>query len=232
MDANPFWWTAAQDKVLIDNPGQTFDILAKMVSRVGPARTAQGVKNRRAILGLEQVNPWLIPERVARLTELYDKGYSGSQIAKALGNEFGLSLSRNSIIGKLHRLGLARPERCRVSQTLAGRAAKKEQQRRKPPPPKARVFQHGGGCATTAPQAPQDIKTAGPTVISKNLKITDPSFGGCRWPTFGDGADATFCCAPTDGTYCAPHARRAYVATPIKGPKSNVELARILRRYA
>ena len=41
------------------------------------------------------------PEREAKLKELWKKGYSGSEIAKMIGDA-----TRNAIIGKAHRLKL------------------------------------------------------------------------------------------------------------------------------
>ena len=42
-------------------------------------------------------------ERVEKLRELWDKGLSASQIAKELGE----GVTRNAVIGKAHRMGLA-----------------------------------------------------------------------------------------------------------------------------
>ena len=42
-------------------------------------------------------------ERVAKLQELWDKGLSASQIAKELAE----GVTRNAVIGKAHRMGLA-----------------------------------------------------------------------------------------------------------------------------
>ena len=41
-------------------------------------------------------------ERVEKLKELWGEGMSASQIAKALGG-----VTRNAVIGKVHRLGLS-----------------------------------------------------------------------------------------------------------------------------
>ena len=46
-------------------------------------------------------------ERIERLTKLWTEGLSASQIATELGED----VSRNAVLGKAHRLGLAQNER-------------------------------------------------------------------------------------------------------------------------
>tara|TARA_A100001515_G_scaffold23483_1_gene18134 strand:- start:745 stop:903 length:159 start_codon:yes stop_codon:yes gene_type:complete len=47
-------------------------------------------------------------ERVSRAIKLWMDGYSGSEIAEALG-----WVSRSAVIGKLHRMGIKRGKRCK-----------------------------------------------------------------------------------------------------------------------
>ena len=49
-------------------------------------------------------------ERVDQLKSLWTEGLSASQIARALGG-----VTRNAVIGKVHRLGLATPAAIPVS---------------------------------------------------------------------------------------------------------------------
>lgn len=44
---------------------------------------------------------------IARLTKLNAEGFSSSEIAAALNNEFGFHFTRNSVIGKVHRMQIA-----------------------------------------------------------------------------------------------------------------------------
>ncbi len=44
-------------------------------------------------------------EAVDKLKKLAEEGLSGSYIAKQLANDFGASVSRNAVIGKLYRMG-------------------------------------------------------------------------------------------------------------------------------
>ena len=55
-------------------------------------------------------------ERIDLLTALWGEGLSASRCAKLLGN-----ITRNSVIGKIHRLGLSRPKpKYRVNQRKKG----------------------------------------------------------------------------------------------------------------
>jgi GcrA cell cycle regulator len=54
--------------------------------------------------GTPSSSPWLIPGRIEQLKNLTAEGYSASEIA----NEFGVT--RNAVIGKQTRLGLARSQ--------------------------------------------------------------------------------------------------------------------------
>lgn len=47
-------------------------------------------------------SPWAVPGRVERLKVLWEEGLSCSRIAR----EFGDGITRNAVIGKVHRLGL------------------------------------------------------------------------------------------------------------------------------
>jgi hypothetical protein len=51
-------------------------------------------------LDLFRSKPSWTPERVSQLREMWGEGFSGSDVAKATG------MTRNAVLGKLHRLGL------------------------------------------------------------------------------------------------------------------------------
>lgn len=221
-------WTEHKDDLLRRYPGLDDAVMAE---RIGTTATA--VAARRLSLGIRRnakPNKFLgwTAERIAELRKFDGEGHSASQIAKLLGG----NLSRNAVIGKLHRLGIANPQRA------PGRmmASKINQHGLKPPTPipAARTFQHGDGCSfDAAPKAPRPPTTAGATPQSKNLRIADEGFSGCRWPTFGDGADTLFCCAAAEGqTYCPTHQARARGAPGPRAIKTTQELERSVRRYA
>jgi len=160
-------------------------------------------------------------ERVETLKKLWLDGLSASQIAKQLGG-----VTRNAVIGKVHRLG------------LSGRAA--------PSHPSRPAFK--------APRAPRPVTHAAPRPRAMEPRLhhapapkpapfvelpgtaTVLTLGRhmCKWPT-GDPSsdDFTFCGrrAVDEQPYCADHARVAYQPPQGKKKTSVAELTRSLRRY-
>ena len=155
-------------------------------------------------------------ERVEMLKRLWLEGLSASQIAKQLGG-----VTRNAVIGKVHRLG------------LSGRAT--------PSQPARPVFK--------APRPPRPAHTPAPRrVESQHVSAPPPVFyveepgsatvltlGAhmCKWP-IGDPStdDFTFCGRRSaDGPYCTEHARMAYQPQQARKRSGPSELARSLRRY-
>ncbi|MGA2954050.1 MAG: GcrA family cell cycle regulator [Caulobacteraceae bacterium] len=160
-------------------------------------------------------------ERVEVLKKLWLEGLSASQIAKQLGG-----VTRNAVIGKVHRLG------------LSGRAAPSQPTRtafRAPRParPSAPAVSHRRAEAPRhevrpAPRPIPYIEEPGTaTVLTLGAHM-------CKWP-IGDPASAefTFCGrrAGDEGPYCIEHARVAYQPPQSKKKSSPNELARSLRRY-
>ncbi|MEL6829508.1 MAG: GcrA family cell cycle regulator [Pseudomonadota bacterium] len=148
-------------------------------------------------------------ERVEVLKKLWAEGHSASQIAKELGG-----VTRNAVIGKVHRLG------------LSGRATPSRPVKRPPrlARPKPRVGNDGAVIAPkpvrpaaesvplTAERAalaaipPQTLEDGAAATI---LTIRDSM---CKWP-IGDPADPKFAfCGrkSTSGPYCAEHAKLAF----------------------
>jgi GcrA cell cycle regulator len=118
-------------------------------------------------------------ERIADLRRLWAQGLSASQIAKRLGGE----VSRNAVIGKAHRLGLAgRPSPIRGEAKPRSKAA--------PPPPPA------AAAAAAAPAAP---RRKGPGC---QWPIGDPST-----------QEFAFCGESSEPgrPYCAKHCAVAYL---------------------
>ena len=137
-------------------------------------------------------------ERVDTLTRLWRDGLSASQIARSLGG-----VSRNAVIGKVHRLGLSG----RARPAPGTRGAKPKDERRPRP---ARVAPAAGAGPSTAPEVLARLPTTGlASVVSVRR-------GQCRWP-LGDpfADDFRLCGRPTvRGAYCAPHGAVAYRTTP------------------
>ncbi len=155
-------------------------------------------------------------ERVALLQRLWGQGYSASQIASQLEG-----VSRNAVIGKIHRLGkqtgpkAARPRR-QYSVTTARRRPVAEVRRTTPAaewtlrPHHRPAFVEEPGLATC-------------TTLKAHM---------CRWP-IGDPDEAgfSFCGQPAEGTrpYCQGHARLAYKRPAAGGPEAEVN--RLCARY-
>ena len=146
-------------------------------------------------------------ERVADLKRLWAEGHSASQIAKQLGG-----VTRNAVIGKVHRLG------------LSGRATPSRPVKRPPrlARPKPQVIRKNGTTTVVKPAPlpsvalpeekaaqlePQKLPN-GDFVTVVNVKDTM-----CKWP-IGDPADPAFSfCGrkAADGSpYCAHHAKMAF----------------------
>lgn len=133
-------------------------------------------------------------ERVEQLKALWNDGLSASQIARVLGG-----VTRNAVIGKVHRLG------------LAGRAAPTRSERPRTTGPR-RSMVHA--------VAPQPVIVEEDPIVLEDgsfatvLTITDRM---CRWP-IGDPAETEFhFCGrkPKFGSpYCEAHARKAYQPQP------------------
>ena len=159
--------------------------------------------------------PWT-EETTATAGKLWLDGFSASQIAKQLGE----GLTRNSVIGKLHRMGLMRAEptdpsalaaerrqanaeSCRKAR--ARRAAEVQPAPAKPVKKPPAVF----GAASPVPKPPTPLKQDGvPGPHSTTLLL----IGRCRcmYPVgTATGADQLFCGEPAQPgrSYCAGHAR-------------------------
>ena len=158
-------------------------------------------------------------ERVETLKKLWLEGHSASQIAKQLGG-----VTRNAVIGKVHRLG------------LSGRAAPSQPSRqvlRTPRPPRPASHHHHAPRRAVEPRAlpvPQAViypeEPGSATVLTLGAHM-------CKWPIGDPSSDGfTFCGRRiNEGSYCVEHARVAYQPQQKKGKGSAADLARSLRRY-
>ena len=159
-------------------------------------------------------------ERIELLRKLWSEGLSASQIASELGQ-----VTRNAVIGKVHRLGLA--GRAKVSTASVARPVRKAPAHRV-----AAVGVSSGVTAIARPvmrgnaalkvmslqqeesyalvQEPEDVVIP----MSQRVTIMELREGMCKWP-MGDPSSAEFryCGAQAgggSGPYCAYHSRTAY----------------------
>jgi GcrA cell cycle regulator len=143
-------------------------------------------------------------ERVELLKKLWSEGHSASWIAGELG-----SVTRNAVIGKVHRLGLSG----RAPSTNAGAP-----RQRKPRAP-GQVLR-GAVRGNTALAPDYEIKAeAEPQVVDNVIPLTqrrtilELTESTCRWPVGDPGSgDFFFCGGNAVGglPYCPCHARLAY----------------------
>lgn len=140
-------------------------------------------------------NPWT-DEKMLRLRELWDAGWSTSAIGACVG------MSKNAVIGKAHRLDLTpRPSPIRP---------RKDHKPQRPPgrPPRPRI---------TLPPVPveqreEPVVVKRPIIVRELAPVVQLPIRSCCWPT-NDGKPWLFCGDPTllGKSYCAHHCARAYV---------------------
>ena len=124
-------------------------------------------------------------DRIEVLTQLWQEGRSASAIARDLGG-----VTRNAVLGKVHRLG------------LSGRAAPASPGTRRP--------------RRRAPAAQSWPAAAEAAPIDGTADIVSVGAHACRWP-LGDPRAAGFslCGRRAErGAYCAAHGAIAYRPTP------------------
>lgn len=154
-----------------------------------------------------ETGPSWTDERVDLLRRLWDEGLSASQIAAQLGG-----VTRNAVIGKVHRLG------------LSGRvkAADSPGNGRKKPPAREPEDEAAAETPETAPPAttlffpetlPATVAEVPALAASKRVTIMDLRESMCRWP-LGDPTSPDFhYCGDRSITglpYCTHHAQIAY----------------------
>ncbi len=158
-------------------------------------------------------------ERVELLKKLWSDGLSASQIAAELGN-----VTRNAVIGKVHRLGLSGRAKSAAQPAAPRNAAPRKTPPRAPSHPMANPATHATRGAhalapTFAPEADIEAQAAPlpseDVVIpfSERVTIMELREYMCRWP-MGDptSPDFRFCGArsQTGLPYCGYHSRIAY----------------------
>jgi len=160
-------------------------------------------------------------ERVELLKKLWQEGLSASQIAKQLGG-----VTRNAVIGKVHRLGLSgRAAPSKPARTVF-KAPRPARSAAAPAAPRRLVEPAQLAPATPSPARYVDETPGTATVLTLGAHM-------CKWP-IGDPAldNFTFCGRRTgEGPYCHEHAQVAYQPAQAKKKASAAELARSLRRY-
>ena len=155
-------------------------------------------------------------ERVEQLKQHWIDGKSASQIASLLGN----GLTRNAVIGKVHRLGMAgRAKSPNSGGSRPRQAAPSSAAHRIATPRAARAaprIMRGATALAIAPQAHSEVEPQAfeSVVVPMSLRVTivELKEAMCRWP-LGDptSPDFRYCGSPAmTGPYCAHHGGLAY----------------------
>ena len=165
----------------------------------------------------ETVMSWT-DERVEILRKLWLDGLSASRIATELAG----GVTRNAVIGKVHRLGLSGRVKAQAPiSTVRARAAKPQNPATRTPMPQRAVAMPMRGNTALAIQAspsamPAQQRGSDNNVVpmTETVTIMELRESMCRWPV-GDPSSSEFrYCggkAPIgEGPYCSYHSRMAY----------------------
>lgn len=149
-------------------------------------------------------------DRISKLIELFAEGLSASQIAFKLGGA-----TRNSVIGKVSRLGLSRtnvpkkPKEPRAPRTMPSRNKQGDHHA------VFRIVEGGFGSRRIirSVESREEVKLRCVEVSPRNLTIDQLERLDCRYP-YGDLPNITFCGNPVrDGkNMCGPHMDLCWVA--------------------
>ncbi|WP_439817012.1 GcrA family cell cycle regulator [Zavarzinia sp. CC-PAN008] len=143
-------------------------------------------------------------ERISTLKHLWEQGLSASQIAARLGD-----VTRNAVIGKVHRLG------------LGGRPSPVRAERPKRAPAPRPVVAVVAAAPQPIPARPRPVPVPAPAAEQPEPMARVSLMGMkermCKWPV-GEPQDGGFffCGRKTVSTtpYCAEHAAKAYQPVP------------------
>ena len=146
-------------------------------------------------------------ERVEQLKRLWSEGLSASQIAGELGG-----ITRNAVIGKVHRLGLS--GRAKTPSSSAPRPRKPRQ-----PGHMMRLSRPSmRGNTALAPMYETDVEPEPELIeniipLGQRCTLLELNESKCRWPIGDPGSAEFFFCGgqPLEGLpYCNYHSRVAY----------------------
>jgi GcrA cell cycle regulator len=136
-------------------------------------------------------------ERIDALRKMWLEGMSASQVARQLGG-----VSRNAVIGKVHRMGLAGRDAPSRPRSLGGR------------PPSRHRTKMAPAIRSSAKRIVRPLEIAAPAFdVEPSATILTLSENSCRWP-IGDPEtrDFGFCGRACLGhnSYCAGHNQVAF----------------------
>ena len=174
--------------------------------------------------------PTWTDERVATLIKLWGEGLSASAIAKILGG-----VTRNAVIGKVHRLRLKGHSPARRAPSPGGGSGggkvKKAPRKDHGPvtaPARGGALPRPAEDASPAPVAeakPEPaVRLVEPPAKGRISNIMELNHHTCRWPIGDPGDDDFAYCggkAPSGSPYCAHHAKMAYQPSSSQRRRAN-----------
>jgi GcrA cell cycle regulator len=163
------------------------------------------------------------PEHCEALRENLAKGMSYSEIAEAINAKFNAAYSRNAVLGRARRMGLAgtdRPGNWPRQPTKAEQSKSHKMRER---------YASLSGWIAPVFEREETVKLRCVETNPRHLSLPELGPGDCRYPYGGDeeGEAITFCGQPCreDSSYCAPHFHLTRgPATPLKRAAGTVVL--------
>lgn len=160
---------------------------------------------------MTDVNHSWTADRIETLRKLWADGVSASHIADRLGG-----VSRNAVIGKVHRLRLhVHPNALDADAPRKPPASRKKRQLVKPPKPKVKPLV---GQAQFARKKPDPVKMAEVKKIEDRpppssmpspllVRLFELNHNDCRWPVQGEKSNTLFCGRNIEPgcSYCPEH---------------------------
>jgi GcrA cell cycle regulator len=146
--------------------------------------------------------------RIEQLKKLWSDGLSASQIAQEMGG-----VTRNAVIGKVHRLGLSGRAKTKPSQASRPRKVVKQAAS-----VRISTISVRGNLAVVEmldaePEVVLQPRENVVVPISRKISIMDLREGLCKWP-IGDPLNSDFAYCGADSStgkpYCEHHGRLAY----------------------
>jgi len=140
------------------------------------------------------------------LRDYFRMGMSFSEIGREINARFGTSYSRNAVIGRAKRMGLAAPARVESPPLVPPRPSAP-----RPLPPRNSAPAGRGQPPKSAFKTVEPVKLRCVGIRPRLIPLLELEPGDCRYPYGGDkeGEEITFCghLRHPGSSYCAPHFR-------------------------
>lgn len=195
------------------------------------------------------LNAWDRDEVVSCAVDRYMEGKSAGEVARELKARFGVVVSRNAVIGKLNRMGVAQkraaqpsaPKPTRTNTRYnAPKGAKapsvRKTHKRNPKAPFTPVFKivvaGNGATFVHDTRPPREKVTTPPAEIAVAPRHWESRrFGECAFPINDDHSNIQSCCNPCGAaTYCPDH--KAIMSGPMPRSWERFDQPGYFRRMA